>query len=173
MGRWFLSYHSPDRALAERVKSAIERKDPAANVFFAPSGLRAGGAWTDQLAQELAAADAFILLIGEHGVGKWQVPEYDEALDRWVKSGRTFPLIVVCSMGRSRRGSRFSGKFIGSSRPIPRPRRMSRGFSTPRPAAARALPNYGVMRLPIAASKRWKKRTATISSAGPGKRSRR
>jgi formylglycine-generating enzyme required for sulfatase activity len=107
MGRWFLSYHSPDRALAERLKAAIERKDSAASVFFAPANLRAGGAWTDQLAQELAAADAFILLIGEHGVGKWQVPEYDEALDRWVRSGRTFPLIVVLLDGQIAPGLAF------------------------------------------------------------------
>ena len=93
--RWFLSYHTPDQGLAERLKAAIERKDATSNVFFAPSTLRAGGAWTAQLAEELAEADAFILLLGEAGVGKWQVPEYDEALDRWVKSGRTFPLIVV------------------------------------------------------------------------------
>ena len=91
MPRWFLSYHSPDEKLAERLKAAIERKDPASSVFFAPSSLRAGGAWTAQLAEELAEADAFILLIGEAGVGKWQVPEYDEALDRWVKSEPTVP----------------------------------------------------------------------------------
>ena len=95
MPRWFLSYHSPDQSLAERLKAAIERKDPASSVFFAPSTLRAGGAWTAQLAQEIAAADAFILLVGEAGVGKWQVPEYDEALDRWVKSEPPFPLVVV------------------------------------------------------------------------------
>jgi hypothetical protein len=29
MSRWFLSYHSPDQALAERLKAAIERKDSA------------------------------------------------------------------------------------------------------------------------------------------------
>ena len=91
MPRWFLSYHSPDEKLAARLKAAIEGNDPALSVFFAPTHLRAGGAWTDQLAQELCRADAFILLIGEAGVGKWQVPEYDEALDRWVKSGRTVP----------------------------------------------------------------------------------
>jgi hypothetical protein len=39
--RWFLSYHSPDHALAERVKTAIERKDPTCRVFFAPTHLRA------------------------------------------------------------------------------------------------------------------------------------
>ena len=60
----------------------------------------ARGAWTDKLAQELAEADAFILLIGPNGVGQWQVPEYDEALDRWVKSGRTFPLVVVLLEGQ-------------------------------------------------------------------------
>ena len=107
MPRWFLSYHSPDQPLAERVKAAIERKDSASRVFFAPMHLRAGGAWTDQLAQELAEADAFILLIGEAGVGKWQVPEYDEALDRWVKSGRTFPLIVVLLDGQKTPGLPF------------------------------------------------------------------
>ena len=107
MSRWFLSYHSRDQPLTERVKAAIERKDPASRVFFAPTNLRAGGAWTEQLAQELAEADAFILLIGEAGIGKWQVPEYDEALDRWVKSARTFPLIVVLLEGQTAPGLPF------------------------------------------------------------------
>ncbi|HKN30813.1 MAG TPA: TIR domain-containing protein [Roseiarcus sp.] len=107
MPRWFLSYHSPDQSLAERLKGAIERKDPASSVFFAPSNLRAGGAWTAQLAQEIAAASAFILLIGEAGVGKWQVPEYDEALDRWVKSKPPFPLVVVLLEGQTAPGLPF------------------------------------------------------------------
>ena len=91
MQRWFLSYHSPDQALAERLKAAIERKDSTSRVFFAPTHLRAGGSWSAQLAQEIAEANAFILLIGEAGIGKWQVPEYDEALDKWVNSGDRFP----------------------------------------------------------------------------------
>ena len=86
MQRWFLSYHSPDQALAEQLKAAIESKDPDSRVFFAPANLRAGGSWSAQLAQEIAESTAFILLIGEAGIGKWQVPEYDEALDKWVKS---------------------------------------------------------------------------------------
>jgi hypothetical protein len=65
--RWFLSYHSPDHALAERLKTAIERNDSSSRVFFAPAHLRAGGSWTAQLAQEIAHADAFILLVGERG----------------------------------------------------------------------------------------------------------
>ena len=71
--RWFLSYHSPDYALAEQLKAAIERQDPKSRVFFAPTKLRAGGFWSAQLAQEIADATAFVLLVGEGGIGGWQV----------------------------------------------------------------------------------------------------
>ena len=94
MRRWFLSYHSPDQALAERIKAALERKDSDACVFFAPSSLRAGGFWSRALAEEIAQADAFVLLVGEKGVGNWQELEYDEALDKRVKFP-DFPLILV------------------------------------------------------------------------------
>jgi len=107
MQRWFLSYHSADQALAERLKAAIEGNDPTLRVFFAPTHLRAGGSWSAQLAQEIAEANAFILLIGAAGIGKWQVPEYDEALDRWVTSGRTFPLIVLLLDGQTAPGLPF------------------------------------------------------------------
>lgn len=67
MRRRFLSYRLPEHALAERLKTAIERKDPGSRVFFAPTKLRAGGSWSAQLAQEIAEANAFILLVGEQG----------------------------------------------------------------------------------------------------------
>jgi formylglycine-generating enzyme required for sulfatase activity len=107
MPRWFLSYHSQDHALAERLKAAIERRDSTSRVFFSPTNMRAGGSWSLQLAQEIADATAFILLIGEAGIGKWQVPEYDEALDKWVKSDRKFPLIVVLLEGQTAPGLPF------------------------------------------------------------------
>jgi formylglycine-generating enzyme required for sulfatase activity len=106
MSRWFLSYHSPDQALAERLKAAIERKDSASRVFFAPTHMRAGGSWSAQLAQEIAAATTFILLIGTE-VGPWQVLEYDEALDKWAKSPSDFPLIVVLLEGQTAPGLPF------------------------------------------------------------------
>jgi energy-coupling factor transporter ATP-binding protein EcfA2 len=106
MRRWFLSYHSPDRALAERVKAALEQKDTDARVFFAPSSLRAGGCWSRVLAEEIAQADAFILLVGENGVGDWQVLEYDEALEKQVKSP-DFPLILVLLEGQRAPGLPF------------------------------------------------------------------
>jgi formylglycine-generating enzyme required for sulfatase activity len=104
--RWFLSYHSPDQALAERVKAAIERKDPTCRVFFAPTHLRAGGFWTAQLAQEIDDATAFILLVGERGLGSWQLPEYDEALDRRVKSP-DFPVVLMLLAGQTAPGLPF------------------------------------------------------------------
>jgi formylglycine-generating enzyme required for sulfatase activity len=107
MQRWFLSYHSADQALAEQLKAAIEAKDAALRIFFAPTHLRAGGSWSAQLAQEIADSTVFVLLIGEAGIGKWQVPEYDEALDKWVKSERTFPLVVVLLEGQTAPGLPF------------------------------------------------------------------
>ncbi len=106
MPRWFLSYHSPDQALAERLKAALERKDTNARVFFAPSSLRAGGFWSRTLAEEIAHADAFILLVGERGVGDWQVLEYDEALDKRIKAP-DFPVILVLLEGQTAPGLPF------------------------------------------------------------------
>jgi conflict system STAND superfamily ATPase/TIR domain-containing protein len=106
MPRWFLSYHSPDQALAERFKAALERKDTDAHVFFAPSSLRAGGFWSRALAEEIAQADAFILLVGERGVGNWQLLEYDEALDKRVKFP-DFPVILVLLEGQTAPGLPF------------------------------------------------------------------
>ena len=106
MRRWFLSYHSADQALAERLKAALERKDSDARVFFAPSSLRAGGFWSRALAEEIAQADAFILLVGEKGVGDWQVLEYDEALDRRVKSSN-FAVVLVLLKGQTAPGLPF------------------------------------------------------------------
>jgi formylglycine-generating enzyme required for sulfatase activity len=107
MPSWFLSYHSRDQTLAERLIAAVKGKDPTLSVFFAPTHLRAGGAWTAQLAEGIAKADAFILLIGEAGVGKWQAPEYYEALDRWAKAEPPFRLIVVLLNGQTAPGLPF------------------------------------------------------------------
>src|SRR5262249_22408052 len=106
MRRWFISYHSPDRALAERLKAALERKDTEARVFFAPTNLRAGGFWSEQLAQEIAEATAFVLLVGERGLGNWQKVEYREAFERRVKSP-DFPVILVLIEGQTAPGLSF------------------------------------------------------------------
>jgi tetratricopeptide (TPR) repeat protein len=100
MRRWFLSYHSPDQALAERLKAAIERQDAGARVFFAPTNLRAGGRWAPALAAAIAEATAFVLLVTDSGVGRWQEIEYEAAFDKHVNSP-DFPVVLMLLEGRA------------------------------------------------------------------------
>jgi hypothetical protein len=46
------------------------------------------------LAKEIAEATAFVLLIGQNGLGPWQVIEYYEAYDRRAKE-RDLPVILT------------------------------------------------------------------------------
>ena len=94
MRRWFLSYHSADVALAERLAAAIEFTDAGSSVFLAKKSLRAGAYWQPVLAQEIAEADAFVLLIGGNGLGPWQSTEFYEAHDKRVRSPN-FPVVLM------------------------------------------------------------------------------
>src|SRR5205823_4473791 len=64
----------------------------------------------EALAKEIAQADAFILLIGPSGIGRWQVPEYNEAHDRSVKD-QAFPIILVLLEGQTAPGLPFLRQF--------------------------------------------------------------
>src|SRR5688572_2294560 len=93
MRRWFLSYNSQDLALVQGVAAALRERDAGAGIFFAPTSLRAGGFWLPELAKEIAEATAFVLLVGEKGLGSWQVMEYYEAIDRRVKE-KSFAVVL-------------------------------------------------------------------------------
>jgi formylglycine-generating enzyme required for sulfatase activity len=107
MRRWFLSYTSQDTALTQRLKDALKRKDSDSEIFFAPEGMRAGGFWKPQLAKEIEESTAFILLVGEKGLGDWQVMEYYEALDRRAKEP-DYPIILILSAQRPAPGLPFA-----------------------------------------------------------------
>ena len=170
MRRWFLSYHSPDQALAERLKAALERKDTDARVFFAPSSLRAGGFWSRALAEEIAQADAFILLVGEKGVGDWQVLEYDEALDKRVKFA-DFPVMLVLLEGQTAPGLPFLRRLHWIITPDPSSEKdVARLFDAACRQRRKAGRAVALHVSPIAALPPWRRRTATTSSAGSGKR---
>ena len=109
MRRWFLSYHSPDQALAERLKAGLERRDDNSTVFFAPKSLRAGGYWLPTLADEIAKANDFVLLVGEKGLGRWQFLEYCEALKKAVDAP-SFPIVPVLLEGQAPPGLPFLGQ---------------------------------------------------------------
>jgi hypothetical protein len=70
MRRWFLSYNAQELGLMQSLEAALWRKDPEAKIFFAPKSLRAGGLWLPELALEIAEATAFVLLVGEKGIGR-------------------------------------------------------------------------------------------------------
>jgi formylglycine-generating enzyme required for sulfatase activity len=106
MRRWFLSYNSQDLALMQGFEAALERGDPDAKVYSAPKSVRVGGFWMPELTREIAEATAFVLLVGEKGVGPWQVMEYYEALDRRVKR-HDFPVVLVLLDGRPAPGLPF------------------------------------------------------------------
>ena len=55
------------------LQDTLRRKDPEADIFFAPDGLRAGGYWLPKLADAIAESTAFVLLVGENGLGPWQI----------------------------------------------------------------------------------------------------
>ena len=93
--RIFLSFNSRDTGLAEAVRVGPSRIEPTAEVFFSPVSLGAGF-WLPKLAEEIAEAQSFLLLIGPNGIGPWQEVEYFTAFDRHVKdkSFAVVPAIV-------------------------------------------------------------------------------
>src|SRR5262245_61359805 len=106
MRHWFLSYNSQDLALMQAFEVALRSKEPESHIFFAPKNLRAGGFWLPELAQQIADATAFILLVGEKGIGSWQTMEYYEALDRRVKQ-LDFPVVLLLLEGHPAPGLPF------------------------------------------------------------------
>src|SRR5215831_16858858 len=106
MRGWFLSYNSQDVGLMESLQAGLRRKDPYASIFFAPKSLRAGGLWLLELAREIAEATAFVLLVGEKGIGPWQAMEYYEARDRRVRQ-HDFPVVLVLLDGQPAPGLPF------------------------------------------------------------------
>jgi hypothetical protein len=106
MRRWFLSYNSQDLALMQVLEGALKRKDPEARIFLASKTLRAGGFWLPELAREITEATAFVLLVGQRGLGAWQVIEYYEALDRRAKEA-DFPVVLLLLDGQPAPGLPF------------------------------------------------------------------
>src|SRR6516165_114575 len=106
MRRWFLSYNSQDLALMQALEATLRRKDPEAHIFFAPKSLRAGSYFLPELAKEIEQSTAFVILVGEKGVGRWQVVEYYEAFDRRINEPN-YPVILIPDAGQAAPGLPF------------------------------------------------------------------
>jgi len=69
MRRWFLSYHSPDQALAERLKAAIERKDDSASRVSSQMQLTAPAvAHAHQAARSCCASEECDEFAADHSI---------------------------------------------------------------------------------------------------------
>ncbi len=98
--RVFLSYHTPDRAIALALKRAIETALSGADVFVDQTQLRHGHLWQPVLSEAIAKADAFLILVSQR-IGDWQKLEYYEARDRKAKTD-SFVLLPVLIADRAK-----------------------------------------------------------------------
>jgi formylglycine-generating enzyme required for sulfatase activity len=92
--RVFLSYHTPDRAIALALKAAIEAALPDTDVFVDQTHLRHGHLWQPALFDAIAKSQAFLVLVSNR-IGDWQKVEYYEARDRKAKDDAFVLLPVV------------------------------------------------------------------------------
>ena len=107
MQRWFLATTRRIRRWRSSSRPRSSARIPLHAVFFAPDEPARRRLLVGAARQEIADATAFILLIGEAGIGNWQVPEYDEALDKWVKSDGHFRSLSCCCEGQTAPGLPF------------------------------------------------------------------
>jgi hypothetical protein len=98
--RVFLSYHTPDRATALALKSAVEAALPGADVFVDQTHLRYGHLWQPALFDAIARAQAFLILVSNR-LGDWQKVEYYEARDRKTRDD-AFVLLPVIIADRAK-----------------------------------------------------------------------
>src|SRR5262249_25533656 len=95
-----------DRNVARAILAALALKRPELSFFLDERGLTGGAYWISRLAEELARADAVLLLVGTR-VGSWQELEYYEALDlsrQPARKGRPriIPVVIAdCAPGLS------------------------------------------------------------------------
>ena len=90
----------------QAFEAALRRKDAERKFLFRAQEPAGGGFGCLQLAEEIAEANAFVLLVGEKGIGPWQAMEYYEALDRRVKQ-LDFPVVLLLLEGQPAPGLPF------------------------------------------------------------------
>src|SRR5262249_31897894 len=88
----FFSYHWQDRVEAEQIAHALQDRD--LRVFLDRWYLTPGLSWVDRLATALNSCGAVAVLIGPHGLGRWQQRESDLALERQARES-AFPVIPI------------------------------------------------------------------------------
>ena len=78
----FLSYNSRDREVVMRLHELLRQR--SVKTFLDRNDLMPGMPWQRELEQAISRARAVAVLIGVEGIGAWQRPEKELALDRQV-----------------------------------------------------------------------------------------
>jgi tetratricopeptide (TPR) repeat protein len=92
----FLSYNRRDSEAVLRVWELLRAR--SLTTFFDRNDLTPGLPWQAELERAIAQSRAVAVFIGAAGIGAWQRPEKELALDRQVQAERTgqrFPVIPV------------------------------------------------------------------------------
>ena len=168
MRRWFLSYHSTDRCDGAAAQSRHRAERFCFPRLLAPMRMRAGCSGPSSLRRRSRKLIPY-LLIGKES-GSWQVLEYDEALDNWVKAPSDFPLVVVLLEGCTAPGLPFLRRLHWIITLDPASEKdVARVLDAAAGSGSSSSANCGATRLPIAASKRCRRKTVITSLAAGGK----
>jgi hypothetical protein len=89
----FVSYRGPDRSLADELVDDLEELE--LKVWFDKHQLQPGAAWIDQLCEGVKRSLATVVLVGEHNVTGWMVPEVRQALTEAVGRGAKFVPVIL------------------------------------------------------------------------------
>jgi len=90
----FFSYHWQDKAEVEQIARALHERGLC--VFLDRWYMTPDLSWVDRLATALNSCKAVAVLIGPHGLGRWQQRERDLALDRQAREPafRVIPVLL-------------------------------------------------------------------------------
>ncbi|RRR74801.1 MAG: toll/interleukin-1 receptor domain-containing protein [Candidatus Viridilinea halotolerans] len=98
----FLSYHAPDREAARVLVAQL--KAAGLRPWFDQDEIRTGQPWMERVEQGLAQSRATLVLIGTHGVGRWQRQEAHVAIRQAIAAAGARPVIPVLLPGADRCG---------------------------------------------------------------------
>ena len=92
----FISYNSRDRVAARAILETLQSH--GLTVFLDEKNLAAGQNFVSRLESAIAACKSIAILIGPHGMGKWQQIEKDLSLDRKAMES-ALPVVPVLLPG--------------------------------------------------------------------------
>jgi hypothetical protein len=91
----FLSHNSADKPTARRLAVALRERNM--DVWLDESDLAPGRPWQEGLEQAIKEADSALILMGSHGLGRWESRESAALIDEFTRRG--MPIIPVLLPG--------------------------------------------------------------------------